>query len=185
MANPRQPYMDDAAHRILRYLKSCLGQGIFLSSFSALQLCAFCDSDWASCPNTWRSITGYCMMLGSSPISWRSKKQTTVSWSSAEAEYCAMATTCSDIQWMYSLLWDLAVPHPQSALFFYDNQTALHIASNSVFHERTKHIEINCHFVRDMLQAGCIQMMHIPTKDHPADLFTKALGADQFRYLSR
>lgn len=184
MANPRQLHMD-AAHRIICYLKSYPGQGLFLSSSSALQLLVFCDFDWAGCLDTRRSITSYCIMLGSSPISWRFKKQTIVSRSSAEAEYRAMAPTCSEIQWMHSLLRDLADPHPQPTLLFCGNRAALHIDANPVFHEWTKPIEIDCHFIRDMLQAGRIQAAHISTKHQPADLFIKALGADQFPYLSR
>lgn len=96
MDKPRTSHLD-AAHRALRYIKQTLGQGIFLSANSSIQLKAYCDADWARCRDTRRSITGYCIMLGESPISWKIKKQTIVSRSSAEAEYRSTATTCCEI----------------------------------------------------------------------------------------
>ncbi|GKV32514.1 hypothetical protein SLEP1_g41112 [Rubroshorea leprosula] len=103
----------DAAMRVLRYLKSSPGQGIFLSSTSSLHLSTFCDSDWASCPMTRKSTTSYITMLGNSPISWKTKKQTTVSRSFAEAEYRAMASTVSELLWLKALFRTLGVHPPQ------------------------------------------------------------------------
>jgi hypothetical protein len=182
MDKPRQSHLD-VAHRALRYLKQSSGQGILLSATSNLQLHAFCDADWARCRDTRRSVTGYCILIGSSPISWKTKKQTTVSRSSAEAECKAMASTCCEITWLKQLLVDLHVSHPQSVKLYCDNKAAIHIASNPVFHERTKHIEIDCHLIREKVQSGIIQTLHVSTNQQPADLFTKALGLTQFHYL--
>ncbi|CAH9109373.1 unnamed protein product [Cuscuta epithymum] len=182
MHQPRQVHWD-AAIRVLRYLKSHPGQGILLRSDSPLLLTGYCDSDWASCPLTRRSVTGYFVMLGGSPISWRTKKQVTVSRSSAEAEYRSMATLTCELLWLKGLLSSLGITTSTPIRLFCDNKAAIHIASNPVFHERTKHIELDCHFIRDHVQRGIVAPSYTSTKDQLADIFTKALGAQSFSHL--
>ena len=175
MQCPREIHWE-AATRILRYLKGHPGQGIFLRQNSALQLIAYCDSDWGACPLTRRSLTGYFIFLGGSPISWKTKKQHTVSRSSAEAEYRSMAFTCCELSWLKALLKSLGVSHSLPMRLYYDSQAALYIAANPVFHERTKHIEIDCHYMPHQIHAGNIAASHVRTSEQLAEIFTKALG---------
>lgn len=172
-----------AAERVLGYLKNSLGMGIFLSASSDLHLYAYCDSDWASCPMSRKSISGYLVTLGSSPISWKSKKQLTISRSSAEAEYRSMASTTCEIVWLRGLLTDMGLQFDAPTLLHCDNQSALHLAANPMYHERTKHIEIDCHFIREKIHAQVVATSHISTHCQPADIFTKALGSDQHKFL--
>lgn len=162
MQHPREQHWE-AALRVMRYLKVKPGKGIMLRSDCDLRLYAWCDSDWAGCPLTRRSLTRWFILLGNSPISWKTKKQHTVSRSSAEAEYRSMATTTCELKWLKELLVALNVDHPIPINLYCDSQAALHIATNPVFHERTKHIEIDCHFVRAAIQSGMIKPNHVKT----------------------
>lgn len=179
LAQPRVPHLD-AAHKILRYLKATLGQGVLFSSKSATCLQAFTDSDWGACVDTCRSVTGFCIFLGDSPISWKTKKQSVVSRSSAEAKYRALANTVSELTWLSQLLLDLDTSPTAPATVYCDNQAAIHIANNPTFHERTKHIEIDLHFVRDKIQKGHIKLLPVRTTHKLADVLTKPLSLKPF-----
>ncbi|KAJ9556664.1 hypothetical protein OSB04_011278 [Centaurea solstitialis] len=182
VSDPRQNHMD-ALSRILRYLKATPGQGILLPKEGGTSLVAYSDSDWLGCPLTRRSRTGYLLLFGGAPISWKTKKQSVVSRSSAEAEYRAMATTVSELIWMRWLLKELGSPQLASTTLFCDNQAARHIANNPVFHERTKHVEMDCYFVRERVESKEICPMPIDSKLQLADLLTKGLGAAHLRFL--
>lgn len=176
MSNPTNLHLA-IAHKILQYINGAPGQGVLLPSSNDLQLKAHCDLDWGSCPDTIKSVIVYCVFLGDSLISWKSKKQSIVSRSSAEAEYRAMATTSSELTWLCYVLDAFQVSHSQAAILHCDNMATLHIASNPVFHERTKHIELNCHLIRDKIQEGSICTSHVSMKAQVVDVFTKALPA--------
>ncbi|BBG95721.1 wall-associated kinase 2 [Prunus dulcis] len=167
MHQPRRPHWD-AAIRVLKYLKGTPGQGLLFSATNNLTLKAFCDSDWGGCRVTRDQLqdTVFFLAIHSSHGNPRNKPM------------------FQDHQQKLNIeLWpthDLKVPQIAPAPLFCDNQSALYIAANPVFHERTKHIEIDCHIVREKLQAGIISPSYVPTRFQLADIFTKALGKDQF-----
>ncbi|KAF5783294.1 putative RNA-directed DNA polymerase [Helianthus annuus] len=130
-----------------------------------------------------RSRTGYLLLLGGAPISWKTKKQNVVSRSSAEAEYRSMASTVSEILWMRWLLKELNIYTIEPTPLFCDNQAARHIANNPVFHERTKHVEMDCYFVRERVESQEVQPLRIDTSMQIADLLTKGLGTQQLTFL--
>jgi len=168
--------LHQATLRILRYLNQSPGDGIFLDANSEIKLNGFSDSDWAGCPKTRKSLSGYIIYLGHSPIAWKSKKQNIVSRSSPEAKYKALASTTCELQWLFYLLEDFHAQHAQPALLFYNNQSAIQIALNLVFHERTKHKKIDCHVVGEKIQHGVIKLLHISLKEQHANILTKALA---------
>ncbi|GJW71958.1 secreted RxLR effector protein 161-like protein, partial [Tanacetum coccineum] len=164
VGDPRQSHMD-AADCLLGYLKATSGQGILIPKGGGINLTAYSDSDWLGCPITRRSRTGYLLLLGGAPISWKSKKQSVVSRSSAEAEYQAMANAVSEVLWMRWLLSFLETALTGPTPLFCDNQAARHIANNPVFHERTKHVEMDCYFVRERVDSKEIRTCQLIRKD--------------------
>ena len=160
VSNPTNAHQQ-AAYRILRYIKGVPGAGLFFHAKKTPQLKDYSDSDWVGCIDTRRSVTGFSIYLGFSLISWRSKKQETVSRSCSEAEYRALASAICDIQWLTYLLEDLLVPFIQTALLFCDNKLVLHIVANQVFHESNKHIEIDCHIVKNKVQSGILRLLPV------------------------
>ncbi|KAJ9552524.1 hypothetical protein OSB04_016569 [Centaurea solstitialis] len=146
MAAPRSDHYA-ALLRILRYLKGTMFHGLYFSSTSSLVLRGFSDADWDSDMTDRRSTTGYCFFLGDSLISWRSKKQSLIARSSTEAEYRALADTSQELIWLRWLLSDMGAPQKSPTPLWCDNNSAIQIAHNDVFLERTKHIEIDCRFV--------------------------------------
>ncbi|KAL2324867.1 hypothetical protein Fmac_023925 [Flemingia macrophylla] len=180
MAHPTKSHLC-AVRRVLRYLKGYPSKGLQFKRDTPIHLIGFIDADWATCADTRRSITGYCFFLGNSLVSWKTKKQNTVSRSSSEAEYRALATSTCELQWLTYLLNDLKICCSKPAALYCDNQSALYIASNSVFYERTKHLEIDCHLVREKAQAGLMRLLPVPSSYQLANMFTKALPPHLFK----
>jgi len=118
--------------------------------------------------------------LGESLISWKSKKQQTITRSSLEIEYKAFAATTCKIQWLTYILKDLDVPYIEPAILYYDNQSAIHISSNKVFHDRTKHIEIDCHIVREKINVGLLKLLPITSSMQIVDILPKPLAPSIF-----
>ncbi|KAJ0912392.1 putative RNA-directed DNA polymerase [Helianthus annuus] len=173
------------AMRVLRYLKGAPGKGLFFGKHSHLRLSAYAYSDWGKCRVSRKSVTGYCVFLGTSLIAWKSKKQSTVSRSTAEAEYRAMCTATCELMWLVNLLKELHVEVKLHVSLYCDNSVALSIAANPVFHDRTKHFEIDLFFLREKIQAGIVKTVGIKTDKQIADIFTKGLLIDQHRLICK
>ena len=172
-----------AVEHILCYLKGAPGRGILYSNHGHNRVECFTVADWTGSKEDRRSTSGYCVFVGGNLVSWKSKKQEVVSRSSAESEYRAMAQSVCEIMWLHQLLMEVGIKTVVPAKLWCDNQAALHIASNPVFHERTKHIEIDCHFVREKIQLGLISTGYVKTGEQLSDIFTKALSGDRVSYL--
>lgn len=179
MHDPREPHFH-ALKRILRYVQGTLDHGLHLYASSSTQLTAYSDADWGGCPTTRRSTSGYCVFLGSNLLSWSSKRQHTVSRSSAESEYRGVANAVAETAWLRNLLRELHTPLSTSTIVYCDNVSAVFMSSNPVQHQRTKHVEIDIHFVRDKVAMGHIRVLHIPSRYQLADIFTKGLPSILF-----
>ncbi|XP_015163234.1 uncharacterized mitochondrial protein AtMg00810-like [Solanum tuberosum] len=149
-----------AVRRIIRYFVGTSIRVLFFPSGSPIHLNAFSDFDWAGCPDSRRSISGWYMFLGESLISWKSKKQDRVSKSSTEAEYRSMSTICFEVVWLRGVLAKIGFPQSHATPLHVDNTSAIQIATNPVFHERTKHIEVDCHYIREAIDKGVITLPH-------------------------
>ncbi|GJS02720.1 ribonuclease H-like domain-containing protein [Tanacetum coccineum] len=179
MHDPREPHFS-ALKRILRYIQGTLDYGLQLFSSSTTDLVAYSDADWAGCPTTRRSTSGYCVFLGNNLLSWSSKRQPTLSRSSAEAEYRGVANAVAETCWLRNLLRELHTPLSSATLVYCDNVSAVYLSCNLVQHQRTKHIEIDIHFVRDLVAAGQVRVLHVPSRYQFADIFTKGLPSALF-----
>ncbi|KAJ0876901.1 putative RNA-directed DNA polymerase [Helianthus annuus] len=174
----------NALKRILRYVQGTSEFGLHLTSSPSLSIRAYTDADWAGCPDTRRSTSGYCVYLGDNLVSWSSKRQATIARSSAEAEYRGVANVVAEICWLRNLLLELHHPLSTASLVYCDNVSAIYLSGNPVQHQRTKHIELDIHFVREHVQKGLVRVLHVPSRFQVADIFTKGLPRilfDDFR----
>ncbi|XP_042758131.1 uncharacterized mitochondrial protein AtMg00810-like [Lactuca sativa] len=179
MHDPREPHFSALKH-ILRYIRGTLDHSLQLYVSPSRGLIAFSDADWAGFPTTRRSTSGYCVFMGQNLLSWSSKRQGTISRSSAEAEYRGVANAVAERCWLHNLLRELHYPPPSATLVYCDNVSAVYLSTNPVQHQHTKHIEIDIHFVRDKVAMGQIRVLHVPSSSQYADIFTKGLPSTLF-----
>jgi len=174
MHDPREPHLA-MIKRTLRYVKGTLSTGLHIGTGLVDRLTAYSDADWAGCPDSRRSTSGYYIFLGDNLVSWSSKRQTTVSRSSAEAEYRAVAHAVAESCWLRQLLQELHAPLSSATIVYCDNVSAVYMTANPVHHRRMKHIEIDIHFVRDKVSLGQVRVLHVPSSHQFADIMTKGL----------
>ncbi|GKC42873.1 ribonuclease H-like domain-containing protein [Tanacetum coccineum] len=174
-----EPHLS-ALKRILRYVHGTLHYGLQLFSSSTTNLVAYSNTDWAGCLTTRRSTSGYCAFHGNNLLSWSSKCQPMLSRSSAEAEYRGVSDTVAETCWLRNLLRELHTPLSFATLIYCNNFSVVYLSYNPVQHQRTKHIEIDIHFVRDLVAAGEVRVLHVPSHYQFADIFTKGLPSALF-----
>ncbi|KAJ9552664.1 hypothetical protein OSB04_016709 [Centaurea solstitialis] len=180
-ANPKESHLA-AVKRILRYLKRTPEMGLWYPKDSSFELISFTDSDYGGCKLDRKSTSGSCQFLGDKLVSWTSKKQNCISTSTAEAEYVAAASCCSQVLWMKTQVLDYGYKLKRVPIYC-DSESAIAITSNPVQHSKTKHIDIRYHFIKDNVEKGNIEMFFVQTDYQLADLFTKPLDEKRFNFL--
>ncbi|WVZ15253.1 hypothetical protein V8G54_012819 [Vigna mungo] len=172
-----------AAKRILRYVKGTIDYGIWFKKVESLSFHGYSDSDWAGCVDDMRSTSGYCFSLGSGVFSWCSKKQEIIAQSTAEAEYVAAAAAVNQTVWIRKIMADLHIEQEGSTNIFVDNQAAISISNNPVFHGKTKHFKIKLFLLREVQKEGQVKLVYCKSEDQVADILTKALPKSRFEFL--
>ncbi|KAH9718448.1 hypothetical protein KPL71_022235 [Citrus sinensis] len=187
--NKLSQFMSDPRHshcitckRVLRYLKNTMNMCLRIKKSEYFDLTAYTNADWASDPDDRRSINGYCVYLGNNLVAWSSRKQGVVARSIAESEYRAMAVCSVEITWISSLLNELELKVQGTLVILSDSTSAAAITANPIYHSRTKHFEIDLHFIRDKVMKGEIKISFVASKDQTADVLTKPLLYYKFDY---
>jgi len=180
-ANPTELHWK-CAKRILNYLKKTKDYGTRFTKSTYFEINGYSDADWANDLDTRRSTTGYLISINLNPVSWNSKRQSTVATSTAEAEYMAIYETIREVLWIKKLLNDLKIDEFKINVLC-DNQSAIHLSKNPIMHQRTKHIDIKYHYIRECIQQHDIIIKHIESQMMTADIFTKPLAFPIFSKL--
>ncbi|XP_017416637.1 uncharacterized mitochondrial protein AtMg00810-like [Vigna angularis] len=170
-----------AVKRILRYVKGTMSYGLSFTRGASFNVLGYSDTDWARCIETRRSTYGYSIFLGGNLVSWSAKKQPTVARSSCESEYRAMANVAVELIWLTHLLYDLHISY-QAPTLLCNNKSAIFLSQNPVAHKRAKHIDIDYHFVRELVLSNKLVTQFIPSNLQLADIFTKSLPRPLFQF---
>jgi hypothetical protein len=181
MVEPRQVHWMAAKH-MLRYLRGTVGYGLRYVLGGDVKLQGYTNSDWTWSAVDRKSTSGCCFSLGSDMISWLSRKQTSVALSTSEAEYIAASVASSEAVWLRKLLAGIFDLELEPTLIHCDNQSCVKLTENPIFHDRSKHIEIKYHYIRDMVQRGAVELQYISTDEQIADILTKPLSSVKYEY---
>ncbi|XP_048502658.1 secreted RxLR effector protein 161-like [Beta vulgaris subsp. vulgaris] len=179
MQKPMKRHLE-VVRRILWYVKGTIDYGIQYHNDKEIEVVKYCDADYARDLNTRRPTTSYVFNLGTGAVSWSINRQPTMSLSSTKAEYKATTMATQECVWLTQLLKDLYQPIDRGIKLACDSQSAIRLAENSVFHARTKHVEVHYHFVREKVLRVEIEIEQVNTEDQVADIFTKGLGGPKF-----
>jgi hypothetical protein len=179
MQVPWKPHLDGVRHTLL-YVSATTYYGLFYEASTDLQVHGYIDVNWASSISDMRSTSGF-MFSFDAAVTWSSKKQSIVVLSSIEAKYKGAAMAACEVAWLRKLLGDLGLHVDRHVVIYCDNLNSIQLARNSVFHARTKHIEVHYHFISEKVLAGEIDFMYVSTKDQVTDIFTKVLGVEKHR----
>ena len=179
MSNPGRSHWE-ALKWLLRYIKGTVNEGlVYHSSKKGVELTGFVDSDYAGDRDKRRSTTAYVFTLCGNCVSWKSQLQSVVALSSTEAEYIAATEAAKEAIWIKGLLMELTLLQTEVVIYS-DSQSAIHLCKNPVFHERSKHIQVKFHFIRDMINQKVFRLEKIPTELNPSDMGTKVLPVSKF-----
>ena len=171
-----------ALKRIIKYVKTTAQFGVWYSKYTSDVLSGYSDVDWAVNTDDRKSTLGGCFYVGNNLVSWMSKKQNSIPLSSAEAEYIAAGSYCTQLLWIQKPLHDYGICQEHPTIYC-DNTSAINISKNPVQHSRTKHIEIRHHFIREFVEDGTLTLEFIHTNNPKVDLFTKPLDSKHFEFL--
>ncbi|CAM9000062.1 unnamed protein product [Rhodiola kirilowii] len=180
-ADPKESHLLQVK-RIIKYVCGTVDFGIWYTKDTNPHLVGYCDADWAGNAEDRKSTYGGCFFLGNNLVSWFSKKQNSISLSTAEAEYRAAGSSCTQLLWMKQMLSEYGVKQEEMTLYC-DNMSAISISRNPVQHSRTKHIDIRHHFIRELVEQKVVTLTHVTTDKQLVDIFTKPLDAAQFETL--
>jgi hypothetical protein len=179
MHDPREPHLT-AMKRTLCYLRGTLDYGLLLRHSASSELMVYIDVDWTGCSDTRQFTSRYAVFLGANLVSWSSKRQNVISRSSVEIEYQVMANSVAEACWLRQLLQELHAPRTKSTLIYCDNISVVYLSTNPIQHQRTKHVEIDLHFVRECVAISDVRVLHLSMTSQFADIFTKGLPTSMF-----
>nr|GFA81579.1 retrovirus-related Pol polyprotein from transposon TNT 1-94 [Tanacetum cinerariifolium] len=174
------PIEHKIAKRILRYIKGTVDYGMFYSTSEDFKLVGYSGSNWAESKDDGRSTSGFLFFLGNNAFTWSSKKQPIVTLSSCEAEYIAATSCVCHAIWLRSMLKELHMEQEDATEIYVNNKSAIDLAKNPVYHDRSKHINTRYHFIRECIAKKDVRVIHTSSEDQVADIFTKPLNERDF-----